>query len=162
SVRGATPDDEPAIRANYDRRARDCAGNLDRSPEIWRWVLRPPAGVGQTFVVEGAPGPEGHGAYPKRPAPGGGSKRAGADDVALTPAAARRIATFFADHKSIVHEVGWRGSAGDPILAVLREQSLVHARLWDVFMLRILDVAKAIEARGYAPGVSAEVHLDVV
>jgi predicted acetyltransferase len=162
TLRAATPDDEPALRTCYDRRARLCSGHLDRAPEIWNLVLRPISGPPQTYLVEGPSGVEGYVVCQKRMQPDGEAKLWCPDVVALTPGAARRIATFFADHKSMIHEVGWRGSSGDPVLAVLREQSLVRARLWDWFMLRIVDVAKAFEARGYAPGVSAEVHLDVV
>ncbi len=162
TLRAATPADEPAMRAAYDRRARACAGNLDRHAEIWDGVLRPFSGAPQAYLVEGPGGVEGYVVCWKRMQPDGEAKLWCSDVVALTPAAARRIATFFADHKSMIHEVGWRGSSGDPVLAVLREQSPVTARLWDWFMLRIVDVPKALAARGYALGVSAEVHLDVV
>jgi predicted acetyltransferase len=162
SLRAATASDERAIRESYDRRARSCSGNLDRPEEIWDGVLRPVSGVAQAYVVEGPSGVEGHVVCQKRMEPDGNSKLWCSDVVAHTAGAARRIATFFGDHRSMVHEVGWRGSAGDPVLAVLREQYSVNARLWDWFMLRIVDVAEAIEARGYAPGVAGEVHLDVV
>jgi len=162
SLRSATSADEPTMRAGYDRRARLSAGNLDRPEAIWDQIFHPIGVVSQAYLVEGPNGVEGHVVCQKRMQPDGEAKLWCPDVVALTPAAARRIATFFADHKSMIYEVGWRGSAGDPVLAVLREQSLVHARLWDWFMLRILDVAKAIESRGYAPNVAAEVHLDVV
>jgi predicted acetyltransferase len=162
ALRAATASDEPAMRANYDRRARACAGNLDRPQEIWDGILRPTVGVSQAYLVDGPAGVEGHVVCQKKMQPDGEAKLWCPDVVAATPGAARRIATFFADHKSMVHEVGWRGSSGDPVLAVLREQSAVHARLWDWFMLRIVDVAKAIEFRGFAPEIRGEVHLDVV
>lgn len=161
ALRAATTADEPAMRASYDRRARLSAGNLDRPETMWDGIFRPIPGRAQAYVVEGPGGVEGHVVCVKRMQPDGGANLWCSDVVAHTPAAARRIATFFADHKSMIHEVAWRGSSGDPVLAVLREQSLVHARVWDWFMVRILDVAKALEARGYAPGVAGEVHLDV-
>jgi predicted acetyltransferase len=45
------------------------------------------------------------------------------DWVALTPAAGRRLWTFLGDHRSIIKEVLWRGSALDPLLSLLPEQT---------------------------------------
>jgi predicted acetyltransferase len=48
----------------------------------------------------------------------------------------------------------------DPLLALLPEQSCT-VRLDLQWMVRILDVQRALTARGYAPGRSAELHLRV-
>jgi predicted acetyltransferase len=83
------------------------------------------------------------------------------DVAATTPSAARRLLGFLADHRSLAGRVSWRGAPNDPLLAQVQEQRDVRTEVRFVWMLRILDVPAAMAARGWAPGVAAEVHLDV-
>jgi predicted acetyltransferase len=169
ALRVATADDEPAMEDAYRRRALTANALLDRSRYVWDRIRRPLAGIVFSYVVEGPGGIEGVVRYVTREPPAGQRFDASLapfalwcpDLVALTPAAARRLATFFADHASMTGEVAWRGPPSDPVLAVLREQVFGSVTLWNTWMLRITDVAAALTARGYAPGVEAEVHLDV-
>jgi predicted acetyltransferase len=80
--------------------------------------------------------------------------------VTLTPRAGQRLWMFVADHRSIVDKVQWRGSALDPLLLLLPEQSdrIKNLERW---LLRIVDVPKALEKRGYPLGIEAELHLDI-
>jgi predicted acetyltransferase len=160
-LRAATAADEPAMRASYAHCARAGAGLLDRSDWMWERVLRPTTATCSAYVVVGAAGLEGHVVYKKQPGADGAFDLFCTDVVATTHTAARRIATFFADHRSVIGAVLWRGSTGDPVLAVLREQSPATLRIWDWWMLRIVDVERAMTQRGYLPGVAGELHLDV-
>jgi predicted acetyltransferase len=163
TLRAATIADEAAIDECDRRRARAGNGCLDRSAYIWERFRRPISGNVSGYVVDGDAGVEGHVYYVTKEVTVGHTDFAlwCPDVCATTAAAARRIVGFFADHGSMTGEIAWRGSPGDPILAVLREQHAVTVKVWNTWMLRVLDVAAALSARGYAPGVSAEVHLDV-
>lgn len=160
-VRPATDADASAMEEAYRRRARAGNGNLDRGPYVTTRIRSPLAGRADGWVVEGPSGLEGHVWLVTKETGAPEMKLWCNDLVALTPAAARRLVGFLGDHRSMTGEVGWRGSPGDPLLAVLREQWEVVVRMWDAWMLRICDAGAALSARGYSPGVTAEVHLDV-
>jgi predicted acetyltransferase len=168
NLRPATAADEPAIEEVYRRRARLSNGNLDRGTYLWERIRRPIGITSYGFVVEGVQGIEGY-LYsvtrevnpPRFDASVAPFALWLSDLVATTPAAARRLVTFLADHRSMTGDVAWRGSPADPLLAVMREQKFGSVQLWNTWMLRIVDVAAALTGRGYAPGVAAEVHLDV-
>ena len=162
TLRAATEADEPAIEECYRRRARASNGHLDRGPYIWKRIRRPIVGTTYGYVVEGDAGVEGHVYYQTRETEGDTDFALWCPDVvALTPRAARRLVSFFADHRSMTGEVAWRGSPADPLLAVMREPHGATVRLWNAWMLRVIDVALALEKRGWPPGVAGEVHLEV-
>ncbi len=162
AVRAAKPEDEPVLEECYRRRARLSSGNLDRNAYIWSRIRSPISDRVVTYVVEGPSGVEGYVRYVTKendvdPA----FKLWCPDVVALTPGAARRIVGFFADHWSLTGQIAWRGSPADPLLAVRREPVPALVKLWNIWMLRILDVATSMTARGWSPGVAGEVHLDI-
>jgi predicted acetyltransferase len=82
------------------------------------------------------------------------------DIAALTARAARRLLGFFSDHASMAEEIVWNGGPDDAILAHLPEPSY-RVTLLHHWMLRIVHVPRALEARGYARGLAAELHLAV-
>jgi predicted acetyltransferase len=67
---------------------------------------------------------------------------------------------FITDHRSLADKVIWRSSALDPFLLLLPEQT-PHLRSLKRWLLRVVDLPKALEKRGYPAGVEAELHLDV-
>ncbi|HVL81726.1 MAG TPA: GNAT family N-acetyltransferase [Actinomycetota bacterium] len=145
----------------YDRRAAASNGHLARTEAYWRFVQSPRSEeTVHRYVVERDGRPEGYVVFTQ--------DREGAwrynlncrDVVATSPAAARRLWTFFADHRSFSEDVTWSGSGSDPMLFVLREQEWKAPRSW-TWMLRIVDVKAALSERGYPAGMEAEVHLDV-
>src|SRR5690606_6918653 len=83
------------------------------------------------------------------------------DMAALTPAAMRRLWTFLADHRSLPTHVRWSGPPTDPLLVATQEckHTPVELLRW---MLRIVDVKGALEARGYDQNIRGEVHLDII
>lgn len=82
------------------------------------------------------------------------------DWVALTPAANIRLLMFLSDHRSLAEKVRWRGPAFEQMLLLLPEQT-ERVRFLERWMLRVVDVPKALEKRGYRVGVNAQLHLDV-
>ena len=56
--------------------------------------------------------------------------------------------------------MAWNGTPAEPILFLLREQDY-QVKLLFHWMLRVLDVPKAFEARGYPAGSSGTLHLEI-
>ena len=61
---------------------------------------------------------------------------------------------------SIIDEVHWIGPPTDPFLAVTDECKFTQSKLLR-WMLRIVDVEKALEQRGFDPTLKEELHLEV-
>lgn len=160
-VRLETPADAAAVEALYRRRAAGSAGNLDRGEYAWLRVRAPLVGAATGYVVEGEHGLEGYAYVVTRETSDPLFTLWCNDLLAQTRAAACRLVTFFADHRSMTGEVAWRSSPADPLLAVMREQYAHQAKVWSTWMLRVLDVPEALAARGYPKSLSAEVHFEV-
>lgn len=156
SCRAIDPHD-PAMRPLYDARARAWTGHLDRTAAMWDRVGAP---YDEPAYAFGFGDPlEGYVVFTQK-VEGGIHFRVTLRDLVLsTPAAARRACALLTDLRSLGEELTWVGCAADPLTSLLPEQSqrvVAHER----WMLRVLDVRRALEARGYPPA-NAEVHLRV-
>jgi predicted acetyltransferase len=160
SLRPVRPSDQAAIEEVYRRHASTQPGYLDRSPFIWERVLNPRNETAYGFLVEGPGGVEGYLYLIRRRKVEFKQELALTDLAAITPAAARRLLSFLGDHRSLAIDVAWTGSPADPLLGLLREQTY-QVKLLFHWMLRVLDVPAALEARGYPAGVSGALHLEV-
>ncbi|MET0402825.1 MAG: GNAT family N-acetyltransferase [Cystobacter sp.] len=161
SLRPVEEADLPMLADVYLRHARSQPGWLDRGPYIWNRIQHPKGGTANGFLVEGASGVEGYLFLTRREVSLDHKQELNLSDlVALTPAAGRRLLSFLGDHRSLGVEVVWLGGPSHPLLFLLREQSHQMA-LRCYWMLRVLDVAGALQARGYPPGLSAALHLEV-
>jgi predicted acetyltransferase len=67
---------------------------------------------------------------------------------------------MFADHRSMSEHFRFVGAPADPLLHLLAEQDYETTKAIH-WMLRVMDVRGALEARGWPAGVAAELHLDV-
>ncbi len=161
AVEPITPGDEPAIAEVYRAKARRHEGHLERNDYIWGRIFRPKGEPPRPYKVMSDGRIEGYVVLSKQFNDGGKPDFNVLDMAALTPAAGRRILSLFADHKSIANKFCWWGGPDEPILYQLREQEteIEASTFW---MLRILDVPKALEMRGWAPGRSGELHLSVI
>jgi predicted acetyltransferase len=156
TLRVELTEDRDEIKRLYDERARRTNGALDRGAFIWERVYR--AGKADAYLMIGPDGPEGYIFYTRRD--GDDRDRMHAHVVALTRAAARRILTFIADHRSFVEAVEWTGAPADPFGFQLSEPRIdVHYSF--PWMTRIVDVRAALTERGYADALDAELHLHV-
>ncbi|MBN2446101.1 MAG: GNAT family N-acetyltransferase [Phycisphaerae bacterium] len=159
-LRPMTDSDDDAVRAVYANWAARNPGNLDRVAFNWRRVrqFRKQPTHGYVVCRDGAL--EGYAYVRSITREGEPALLYTHDVVAATPAAARRLLTFLADFRTVRKEVKWRTNSTDTLLMTLTEgdYTLQHVGSW---MLRIVDVAKALEARGYPPGMQAEVHFNV-
>ena len=151
------PKTHEPLHAAYDARARAWTGHLDRSRAMWERVVEPYADTAYTYVVGGG---EGYIVFLQKQRPDSLHFRVVVRDVVMgSHAAAQRILGFLHDLRSLAVDILWRGCAADPLLSLLPEQTqTVHRH--ERWMLRILDVERALAARGYPP-LDAEVHLAI-
>jgi predicted acetyltransferase len=148
----------------YELRARRSSGNLDRPAWIWQGRVERKDSQIFRFLVKNGESAEGYVVFFQ----GSRSDPLTVTDVCvLTPGAGRRVLSLFAGYRSMVEHVIWSGGSLDPLLYLLGEQLTAGARNtvkvtrsldW---VLRIVDVSGALMARGYPPGLSAELHFDV-
>jgi predicted acetyltransferase len=150
-----------------DQRARRSSGHLDQPA----WMLQRRIGLhkGPVFgyLVRCEGRDEGYVVFGQGTADRHGGTLNVLDVCALTPRAGRRVLTLFADHRTVFKHMTWKSGPADPLLYLLNEQHMhtMMARGRVVYridwMLRVVDVAEALGARGYPPGIQTELHLDV-
>lgn len=149
--------DRAAVRALQARFARSFDGHLDRGEYVWHGVhqvrdkstegyvvLEKEDLTGYCFVLQELAGPS----YDLKLS----------DVVASTPGAARRLLTFFSDHASLGRDVVWCGGPTDALLPHVPEDRYA-LRLRHFTMLRLLDVKRAFEARGYPKHAKGKLEL---
>lgn len=149
--------DRPAVLELYAERVRGANGPVDRASEGWRKVLDVLRGATCRYGIWSGQRLEAAVAYFPQLKDGALSVT---ELVAGSPAGARRLLAFLGAHRTQTEACVFHGPAVDPILAELQPFSY-QTRLQSQWMLRIVDVARALEARGYAPGVRAAVQLEV-
>ena len=66
-----------------------------------------------------------------------------------------------ASQRSFVKTVRWHGGPQDPLVALLREQDAVAVERHWRWMIRICDLRRALQDRGYPAAVDAVVSLEV-
>jgi predicted acetyltransferase len=161
AIRPITDADERGIRACYSDFARAHDGLLDRGEYIWARVksLRDVAYAGFAAVDETGR-IEGYLYLNQQRRPEGTQDISLTDFVFTTPRAGRRLWAFLEDFSSIAIDLTFFGGPLHPALHFLAEQRFTstHRLNW---MLRIVDVKKCLEARGYSGSGRAEVHLDI-
>lgn len=160
NVRAAMSADEDRIQVVYARYAAATAGNLERTAFHWARVREVRGEPTQAYVVTRGDAIEGYAYVLAQAAAEGRYNLRVADLAALTPAAARRLLTFLADYRTVRDQVRFWSGPADPLLSHLAE-AVYRTEGRTPWMLRVVDVKGALEARGYAPGLSAEVHLAV-
>lgn len=83
-------------------------------------------------------------------------------DIGWTdPDAARRLLLFIADFTTMGDDCIFQGGAAHPLCNYIHH-NIYQMRLRDPWMLRITHVQKAIEARGYSPGLKLSAAIRVV
>lgn len=149
------PKTHEPLHAAYDRRARHWTGHLDRTPALWERVVEPYDDAAYAYVVGDG---DGYVVFQQKPAADSLHFRVVVRDLVMgTRGAAQRILGFFHDLRSLAEDITWRGCAADPLLSLLPEQTQT-VRRHERWMLRVLDVPRALAARGYPP-IETEVHL---
>lgn len=142
----------------YRQSAIKINGKLDRNQAIWSGIIQPrEQEIIYAYLVGTQAQPEGYIILYQNAKE---SQLVILDWVALTTAAAKQLWTFVADHRSQIETAVWRSSVVHPLLLFLPEQT-AKVKNSSIWMLRIINVAKALSGRGYPDGVEAELHLAV-
>ena len=81
------------------------------------------------------------------------------DMVALNAEAAKKLLNFFYDHRTVIDTISWNGPVSDPIQLLMEEQKVEIADTRD-WMLRIVDIKKALESRGYIKDINLSLTLN--
>ncbi|MFN6488333.1 MULTISPECIES: enhanced intracellular survival protein Eis [unclassified Nostoc] len=144
----------------YQQQARLTHGYLDRHPAIWERLIQPDdKEIFYAYFIGTKEKPQGYILFSQHSTEDGAILRV-KDWVILTVAAAQTFWSFLASHRSQIEQVRWRSSVTDSLTLLLPEQTakLKHTMRW---LLRIVDVVKALEMRGYPSGIETELHLDI-
>jgi predicted acetyltransferase len=159
-LRAATAEDEPALRELYRELARAGTAMIDRSGPAWaRGVLGDYDGVS---VVESEQGQLlGYASWDREP----GYRETGMvtvdDFVVTTPVAAQALLSMLGGWAAVAPTIRMKLSTVDT--AVLATTSwhapVVDRRPW---MLRLIDAAGAVAARGWSPFLSGAVDLELI
>jgi predicted acetyltransferase len=164
-VERITPDDHAEIEALYRAEALQCAGLLDRAPISWGRVREPRGETATGFrVVNPATSRiEGYIYTLQKDAPPTQHTQYHlhiTDAQFTTVQAGRRLLAMLYEHHSVCDTAIMFGSGDHPLITLIPER-VCSTRLQLHWMARIVDVEKALAARGYDRHISAETHLDV-
>ncbi len=155
------PLDSPEPFASIaEQQAKATNGHLQRTDGLWARLLEHPDGHQSGFLIGEPERPEGHLIYRHCVGHEDGDCLLVRDMSALTPAAARRLWTLIADHRSTIGSVSWYGPCVEPLLCSTAEfqPSSISMLRW---MTRIVDVKAALTSRRYPFEASGELHLEV-
>ncbi len=160
AIRKMTPDDYEAVHNVYTERARHESGQVDRDAWLWKRKIEPRIGKAFGYVVSRGDEMEGYVVFTKMHREAPFYDLYVNDMVALTVDAGRSLLSFLANHRSMSKRITWTGPPSDPLMLLTPEQNenKVERLAW---MLRIVDVDRALEARGYAPHIDCQVHFEV-
>jgi predicted acetyltransferase len=144
----------------YQQKAKGHNGNLDRHPALWQGIINPDETEPvYAYLIGNTNQPQGYLIFSQHRTRDGSIVRV-RDWTALTVVAAKSLWSFLATHRSQVETIRWRGEAIEPLTLLLPEQT-AQLRSVERWMVRIINVDKALVKRGYPSGIQAELHLDI-
>lgn len=159
-MRLVTAQDFETVQQLYNSFAAEESGPIDRTRFIWDRRMNPPERTVRGFLVEGENGPEGYVFYDESRKDKMRYTLHITDIVARSEDAARTLMGFFGDHRTMASTIEWFGHLSDPFLMVI-EESRADVQLFYPWMIRIVDVERALTERGYPEGIEAELHWEL-
>ncbi len=144
----------------YSKQGKNINGYLNRNQTIWNRIMKP--GDKETFygyIIGSTEKPEGYIIISQYSADNDNILSV-VDWVVLTNAATKTFWSFLNNHRSQIDKIRWRGSAIDNLTLILPEQT-AKMRTSQRWMLRILNVEKALSARSYPSDFETELHLEI-
>jgi predicted acetyltransferase len=150
----------PELQACFRQWAPGHNGPVWFADDFW-WrarILRmmEPDAVPQVALARAEDGRlEGYAAYQRAPREGFGIDPACTHFIATTRRAAAALFAYFGGYHSVGDKLTWHGPPGEPLAMLLAESRSVKQTFEFPWMSRLLDVAKALEQRGY-PEVDGE------
>jgi len=150
------------VRSTYARFAARRNGFLDRGPYVWGRLFKPRKGAVESFKAIGKSGCEGYVVLKHQMGDGAAiaSEVLANDFVATTREAAERLLELMSGYGSIATAMRWYGAAPDLLTSVLPDRRH-DIRVTDYWMLRVVDVERALALRGYPHTVDGALDLEV-
>ncbi len=154
--------DQPRIEKCYRQFASAYNGMLDRSEYIWKRIKERPDSKNQGYGVLDERGELGGYLFMTQGRdPNSIRQELQLSDIAFTSAeAGRQLIAFLADYEPMADWIQIGGGPLHPLLTLLPQQRY-EVKLKDYWMLRVVDVKRALEARGYSSAVRGGVDLDI-
>jgi predicted acetyltransferase len=155
-------DDEAARRALYRRMAATRPGHLDRDPGLWRRATHDREDRPLPAWLALAPGGAPEGYITLEPGSGIGIDQQVrvADLAAVSPWAVRKLLAFLGDHASVVRTVHLPSGPACPFLRSLPEPRVIWRKHLG-WLLRVVSLVPAMEARGWPAAVSGRVEIQL-
>lgn len=154
-------DDWPAVKECYAAFAARFNGMIDRGPYVWsrvaKWHDQKFHGFG---IRNGSGGLDGYVFLQQKRKETARQEIVAQDFAFLSPGAGRRLLQFFADFGTMGDDVVFSCGPSHPALMLLPRQKykLEFNYYW---MIRIINVAKALSGRGYSAGLKLDMELDI-
>jgi predicted acetyltransferase len=152
----AVPLDVEIFAPIYQKQAQLTNGHLERHQFIWNSVIKP-FGKEKYYAYIIGVEPQGYIVFSQDRKDGSYIRIR--DWALLTPAACQSFWYFMANHRSQIDKVRWKSSLVDSLSLILPQTAEMKST--GRWMLRIVDLVKALEKRGYPQGIQAELHLEV-
>ncbi|MEO1430587.1 MAG: GNAT family N-acetyltransferase [Cyanobacteria bacterium J06633_8] len=144
----------------YTSQAKGVNGYLNRNQNMWDAIMKPDKNdVFYSYIIGSREKPQGYIIFSQHSIEDDNIIRV-FDWVILTNVAAQSFWSFLNNHRSQIDKIRWRGSVIDNLTLMLPEQTakIKSNQRW---MLRIINLEKALSTRGYPLGVEAELHLEI-
>ncbi len=144
----------------YTKQGKNINGYLNRNQTIWNRIIKPgEKDVFYSYIIGSIEKPEGY-IIISQYSQDSDNILSVVDWVILTNAAAKSFWSFLSNHRSQIDKIRWRSSAIDNLTLMLPEQTTKN-RFINRWMLRILNVEKALSKRGYPCEIETELHLEI-
>jgi len=154
--------DQPRIEACYRRFASRFDGMLDRTQYIWKRIKERPDDKFQGYGVLDDQGElTGYMFMAQSRDTNSIRQELQVSDLAFNSAeAGKQLIAFLADYEPMADFVTLAGGPLHPLMTLLPQQRY-EVKFKDYWMLRVVDVKRALEARGYSSAVRGSVEIDV-
>ena len=159
-IRPEERSDEPKVEKLYRAMAQNSQGYFDRDPYLWQRTRHPQFKSTDRYVIDADGNIEGFVYFLRSRRPDG------FHDIRLTAwgvrsaRATRSLMTFLADQFSMGGEISWYAAPNDPTVFQLQDRGF-EITVMERWMIRLVDLPKALEQRGYPQGFRATLDLDV-
>ncbi len=154
------PIDSEIFYELYAKQAKGINGYLNRNQTIWHRIIKPSeVDAFYAYLIGSPEKPEGYIIFSQHSVQDDDILRV-SDWVTLSKAATQSFWSFLSNHRFQIDKIRWRSSVIDYLTLLLPEQT---AKTRDIrrWMLRVIDVEKALSARGYPLEIDTELHLEV-
>ncbi|MEL7243722.1 MAG: GNAT family N-acetyltransferase [Cyanobacteria bacterium J06573_2] len=156
----SVPLDSEIFYELYTKQGKNINGYLNRNQIIWNRIIQPSdKEVFYGYIIGSLEKPEGY-IIISQYSRDSDNILSVVDWVTLTNAATKTFWSFLSNHRSQIDKIRWRSSAIDNLTLILPEQT-VKNRFIQRWMLRIINVEKALSTRGYFSGIETELHLEI-